>query len=396
MKITVVANLVKLLEEKLQKFQRKFAKYGNGVLTYTKSAPYICKDRDSSKYLYEVVDVDIEGKYKVDDYEFVAFLDFNANLQMNLVLKAPETPDIPSKFISRCACDHCKIERARKHTVLLRNVNNGEYIQVGKACLHDYLGKDIVDYALYLSLFKDIEEYIANISNKGGNGAAHRYFEVEEVLTQAIVDTRKNGYVSKAMVDAWYEKNDPEYYGFCPFTTTASRICKMFAEIADMSGKVVIPKYEDITEEDKQQAKDIITFINEHKDDSDYVRNIYIIVNDGCVDLNNMGLVVSAIGYFFKETKTKEEKKNEEKSEFVGEIGDKIEFTSKPELVFTTETAYGRLHIYKFTENNNIIVWKTNKVLDTDVEMTLKGTVKEHNIFRGIKQTEITRAKIVA
>lgn len=398
MKITITADLVEKFEEKLQKFQRKFAKYGNGEIKYTKSEPYICKDAESRKYLYRVVDIEVEGNYKVGDYEFVASLDFNEETQMNLVFKAPETPNIPSKFISRCECDHCKINRQRKRTVLLRKTGSDEYIQVGKACLHDYLGKDIVDYAAYLSFFKDLEEYAEELSAKNGDGKSCKYFDVEDILTQAAVDARIRGYVSKAAIRAWYDKNDPdgEFDLTCPFDTTASRIYRMFAELTDGDGNIIVPKYVDITEEDKQQVKDVIAYVNEHKDDSDYIRNIYIIITSGCVDLNNLGIVVSAAGCFLRDTKEKAEKKVEEASEFVGEVGDKIEFTSKPEVVFSTDTQYGVYYIYKFMKDNNIIIWKTSKKLNTEAEVTLKGTVKEHSNFRGTKQTEITRAKIVA
>ncbi len=398
MKITIIADLVEKFEEKLQKFQRKFAKYGNGEIKYTKSEPYICKDTESRKYLYKVVDVEVEGNYKVGDYEFVASFDFNEETQMNLVFKAPETPNIPSKFVNRCECDHCKINRQRKHTVLLHNVNNDEYVQVGKACLHDYLGRDIVDYATYLGFFKDIEEYADDLSAKNGDGKGYRYFDVKNILTQTVIDARVRGYVSKATIRAWYDKNDPdgEFDLICPFDTTASRIYKMFAELRDNDGNIIVPKYTDITEEDKQQVEDVIAYVNDHKDDSDYIRNIYILITSEYVDLNNIGIVVSAVGCFLRETKKKDEKVVEESSEFVGEIGDKIEFTSKPEVVFSTDTQYGVYYIYKFMKGKDIIIWKTSKKLNVETELTLKGTVKEHNNFRGIKQTEITRAKIVA
>lgn len=398
MEITVTADLVEKFEEKLQKFQRKFTKYGNGKINYTKSDPYICKDMNSRKYLYKVVDINVEGNYKVGNYEFVASLDFDEKTQMNMIFKAPETPDIPSKFIGRCECDHCKINRQRKHTVLLRRVESDEYVQVGKACLHDYLGKDIVDYAAYLSSFKDLEEYAEELSRKSGSGRDSRYFEVKDILTQTAADVKARGYVSKAMVTKWYDKNDPqgEFDLTCPFDTTTSRVYKMFVELEDSNGHIIIPKYKNITEEESQQVEDVINYINEHKDGSDYVRNLHILIANEYVDLNNIGLVVSAVGYFIRETKKKEENVVEEQSEFVGSVGDKIEFTSKPEVVFSTDTQYGIYYIYKFKKDKNIIVWKTSKKLDTEVEVTIKGTIKEHNNFRGIKQTEITRAKIVA
>lgn len=393
MKFTVASGLVNLFEEKLNKFQRKFQKYGNGVISYTKSEPYICEDKNSSKYLCKVVDMDVEGDYKVEGFGFVAALDFDEESKMNIVRKSPETPNIPERFVTRCQCDHCKINRERKYTVLLHNEETGEYIQVGKSCLKDYLGKDIVDYASYLDLFSSLEEYLEEIEKKSNPPHIAEYVEVKEILIQAAVDSRKNGYISKKMIQDWYEKNDPEgEYGFdCPFTTTASHIYAM------ISNPVKNPKYkeEDITEEDKQMVENVINFVNENKEESDYSRNLYILINKKYVLFKDLGLVVSAVGSYIRETKKNEKKEDKEESEFIGNVGEKIEITAKPECVFSTDTQYGMCYIYRFMVGKDVVVWKTGKRIDTEKEITIKATVKDHNVYRNTKQTEVTRAKVV-
>ena len=401
MKITLTTSLVNVFEKKLSQFQRKFSKYGQGQLIYTKSEPYIQEER-GEHYGYEMVDIEVEGQYKVGDYEFVASLDFDQNTRMNLVKKAPDTADIPSMYITRCECDHCHSRKSsRQHTVLLRNTITGEFVQVGKTCLHDYLGKDIGNYAAFLGMFTDLEQYMDEVCSKASVTGARRAYEVEEVLTQAVVDARVRGYVSRAAVQAWYEKNDleGEYDLGCPFTTTASRICTMFAEIRDDHGNLVVPEYKEITEEDKQQVVDVIAYVNEHRDDSDYMRNLHILISSKWTEFNNVGLVVSAVGSYLRETKKREEQaaiSEEDKSTFVGNVGDKIEVTAKPECIFSTETQYGVYHIYKFMMDKNVIIWKTSKALSTEKEVTIKATIKGHNEFRGVKQTEVTRARIVA
>lgn len=88
-------------------------------------------------------------------------------------------------------------------------------------------------------------------------------------------------------------------------------------------------------------------------------------------------------------------------SEYVGEIGDKIEakLTFKSEHHFETHyTYYGELNfIYKFADQDgNIIVWKTTKCFDLKEgeEYTVKGKIKDHNEYKGEKQTILTRCKI--
>jgi hypothetical protein len=88
-------------------------------------------------------------------------------------------------------------------------------------------------------------------------------------------------------------------------------------------------------------------------------------------------------------------------SEYVGNIGDKIAATVTFMGVhtYTTHfTYYGETnYIYTFAdENGNTLVWKTSKFqeLNDGEKYTVKGTIKEHNEYKGDKQTALTRCKI--
>ena len=93
-------------------------------------------------------------------------------------------------------------------------------------------------------------------------------------------------------------------------------------------------------------------------------------------------------------------------SQHVGQIGEKLEV-----IVTYTHTAqwsnnYGsgywtegvtNLHSFK-DEQGNIYTWKTGTFIDADygTQMRLKGTVKDHSEYKGIKQTVLTRCKVEA
>ena len=67
-------------------------------------------------------------------------------------------------------------------------------------------------------------------------------------------------------------------------------------------------------------------------------------------------------------------------------------------LLTSWETMYGYTYMYKFTDNNgNIFTWKTGTWIDTESvsSVNLKATIKAHSEYRGIKQTELTRCKIL-
>jgi hypothetical protein len=62
------------------------------------------------------------------------------------------------------------------------------------------------------------------------------------------------------------------------------------------------------------------------------------------------------------------------------------------QIVFVERLA---LHPLMTDSNNNRFVWKASGTcLDTGETVTLKGTIKEHSIYRDQNQTVLTRCKV--
>ena len=98
-------------------------------------------------------------------------------------------------------------------------------------------------------------------------------------------------------------------------------------------------------------------------------------------------------------------------SEYIGNIGDKVELDVKlvgrheyhTHFTYRGETNY----IYTMEDaNGNILVWKTTSLLDVTIKngedldfirvgdlLRIKGTVKEHSEYKGDKQTALARCK---
>lgn len=98
----------------------------------------------------------------------------------------------------------------------------------------------------------------------------------------------------------------------------------------------------------------------------------------------------------------KERKALAEKSAYYGNVGDKIdglEVTVKN--IFDYETQFGIMYIYIMEDSNgHQFKWNTSSGFPTnnanDEVITIKGTIKEHSEYNGIKQTVLTRCKLVA
>lgn len=87
-------------------------------------------------------------------------------------------------------------------------------------------------------------------------------------------------------------------------------------------------------------------------------------------------------------------------SEYVGQIGDKLEarvrfvtsYSYETHITYRGETHY----IYKFDLDGNTIIWNTTAWQDVDEgsEYLIKGTIKDHSEYKGDKQTVLTRCRI--
>lgn len=372
MTYTIHSMLLERFENKLKSFQRKFAKYGDGNLTYTVSDSYIYEfnaDVEGSIEAFngrEVIDISVEGEYKINDYEFVASLQFDAESGRNIV----NGNNIPERFLTRCACDHCKTNRSRIRTVVLRK--DTEYIQVGNSCVKDYLGVNIERYASYLSFWKDLEEMEED--NKIMIVSAQPAYLVEDVLLETARRVSKSGYVSKEK--AWDLEVDP----------TSRAVWNALHSNT---------KYE-YTEEHRAAVTAVIEFVNSQDEDFGYVSNLKSLVGNKYVTSKNFGLLVSSFGYYAAEMRKIEREKADQvtaNSSWIKSVGDKIKFVAQPVMIYSMETQWGYSYMYRFVIDGNELIWKTGTWLNTEIEYEISGTIKAHNDYRGKKQTELTRCR---
>ena len=393
MKATIIAELVKQLDEKVASIEKKVKKQG-GTIIYTKSEPYMVSDKESNQYGQEVVDIEVEASYQISGWEFIASLEYIDGT--NLVKGAGKVENIPEKYVHSNICEHCNTNRARKNTILLRNTETGDYKQVGRSCVKDYVGIDAEHYLSYLSWFASLEDYLETLEHQIGGGYSIAY-NIKDVLEQTITEVQHFGYISKSTVaENGGEKTSSVIYYILTGLTPEYNSARSYE------------RYE-ITEEQEALAEQVVKFILAINEPTDYERNLQVLINAGYATRKNLGLAVSIYGYYLRQTKVAKERQEISDSEWVGEIGQRITITAKPELITSYETEYGYTYVYRFVENGNVFIWKksgsfgewitdpkggTHYVSYDDV-ITFKATVKEHSEYGGVKQTIINRGKII-
>ena len=137
---------------------------------------------------------------------------------------------------------------------------------------------------------------------------------------------------------------------------------------------------------------DKIPCIDENGDDSESALGLY--AEDGTLYMAPQG----DIGRWVDFIRDSWNAKQASDMEHFGSVGDKVQLSLKLVKVGGYETQFGYTNVYTFEDSeNHQFVWKTGCGIDADKGsmITIKGSVKAHSEYRGIKQTELTRCKVI-
>lgn len=137
---------------------------------------------------------------------------------------------------------------------------------------------------------------------------------------------------------------------------------------------------------------DKIPCIDENGNDSECTLGMY--ANDGTLYMAPQG----DIDRWVDSIRDSWNAKQAPNLEYFGNVGDKVQLSLKLVKVGGYETQFGYTSVYTFEDSeNHQFVWKTGYGIDADKGsmVTIKGSVKAHSEYKGIKQTELTRCKVM-
>lgn len=375
---------IERLDKKMSKYQRKFEKLG-ATLTYEKKQE-VFEDFGSETHpeIRRFFIVEVSGFVRLEDWEILGKVEktpFSENLLTCFKLGAFS---IMQKFLTtKICCQHCNRKAQRRYSYILQHQKTQEIKMIGSSCLSEFVGINATAYASLLSIFDDLADFKA-IPQNYSNGK--KFFKRDILLSVASQIVETYGYTAK--------ENFNEYGG-CTTNETAT----VFAVKSFILGNPLHEKYKGfnfVENEPKTllQVEELKTFFKNEQPQNQYENNLYLALQSEYVDLSKVGLLTASI--ITKKIKEQERKRIEDlTSNYVGEIGDKIELKScKFEKVSSFDSQYGYVYIYKIINGNNTFVWKTSKFIENGV-YDIKATIKAHKEFRNEKQTELTRVKTV-
>ena len=311
--------------------------------------------------------VDMEPIHE-SGWSILAHIERLEGSDQRLVTLVTATETDPMWRVWDMRCDHCNTHRARKAVYICKH-DDGRIVSVGSTCLKEYTGIDpasVFSWAL-------IHDIIG--ADDGGEGIDWRgrynpRYDVKEVLAYAIQEVGKYGYVKSSEHNSTRDRVEDDF------------VCE-----------------EEVKPESLAKAENIVSWVRSQDDFSDYMANCKAICQCQSVEAKRFGyLCYLPVAYdkaMERERKRLAKATAESASNYLGEIGKRLDISVKEMRIVTSwESIYGTTFIYKIVdESGNILTWKTSTLVPDEVK-SLKGTVKAHSEYRGVRQTELTRCKV--
>lgn len=394
--------IYKIYEENMEKFEgkmkmlaRKANKIGNGNVSFKVIGEEFVEEKKEINIwngctkkinvMYKKIIVEITGAEtpQINGWAFMGTINHYSEAG-NIINKIPSLVDleIPERFRTTGQyCEHCNSSRRRNDTYILWNESTGEFKQIGKTCLKDFLGhnspENIAKYAEYLFDMRSNADEFERIYSEG----IPKHVKLVEWLTLSQAVIRNIGYISKAKAQ--------EQMSLC---TTDIVYDQMFHSDRMKERDIITAN-----DEDMLLAEKVIAYIKTIEPITDYEQNLKILVSSDVIALRVKGYATSMIPYYMKALDLIKEKEIVIPSKHIGSVGDKIEVELTIEKVKVWENVFGvvKFHLMKDKEGN-VFTWKTSsKTLTEGATVKIKGTVKAHTEYKEVNQTELLRVKVI-
>jgi|SRR5580765_1384014 len=379
---------INALEEKLHSLNKRAKRLHCSPISFEKLGTERKEDDNGIVSIFYRVQVSGE-KPCINGWTFVATLEHTG--EGNIIHAIPNMISEGELIRYRdqeSQCDHCRKNRRRIDTYLLRN-DAGEIKQVGKSCLKDFTGADsrdpmmVASMAECLALAIEAAESCEDDLLGGGYGGKVSAIDLTYYLSWVHACMRKYGWVSRSAAEI-----DGR-------TATANDALQAM----DYYSKYPSPQTFKFNDQDREEAKKALEWIRngDWNANSDYLYSVSVATKGSIIDHRHLGLAASLfVAYGRAMEKERELKQVAAVSEWQGEVGKRSVFKLMCNAVHYSEGSYGTTSIYKLSdEKGNQFVWFSSQdVLEVETEYTLKATVTSHDEYKGVHQTIIKRCKV--
>lgn len=361
------------LELKLAQLAKKSAKLGQ-ELTFRRTGrvedrPYL-QDEDSLDTFLRYVELEVQGTLaKIQGWEFIACIQ---HTDAGNLIKAAHT-EVPSRYRdAKPACDHCRTNRLRLDTFLLRN-EAGEVKQVGRSCLADFTGHanphQLAEAALLVFVVDELCHSSESADFHNFNHNRERY-SLDAFLVRAAHSIRAGAFVSRAVAR--------EHGGEATADTA-------WAALTSRDGQAA---WREVGAEERQAAVQLAeaarnwvsTEVANKVEMSDYEHNLVVVNQGESVSSREAGLAASIVSAYQRAQARKAEQARVANSQHLGVVGARLRKlpVEVTRVVDFGENEWGHSYLYIFADDiGNVLSWKTGgQCLTQGDKVLLTATVK--------------------
>lgn len=392
-KVSVPRQNIAGLKKQLDKLIKKASKLNSATVGYEISPEFVKKTYQNQDG--ENIEVVCQTVFVFGDAPIIKGWTFSASLShfpdVGNVIRAVPGETVPEKYqkTDTTLCEHCFTNRFRKEVYVVRNVDSGEYKQVGSTCLKDFIGhgdpKAIAKYAETLITLKETVESFDDFETF--KNSVQSYANLERFLTYVAKSIREEGWTSRGQA---YDQ------------MTVST-----AELAwnEMTGS---GKSEDgyPTKADEEMAEAAIEWGQGFEgSEKEFEHNLYVISSFGSITRKEFGFAAYLVqGYIRSVEKAKYLAKKEKIVALDAEVKSRFEVVAKVAMIKTVDGFYGTSRLVKFDVEQEdgtivqLVTFGTGKdVYELEEEKTylIRVTVKGHEEYNGTPQTKVNRVKII-
>ena len=349
------------------------------------------------------VDVKFEG--------VISLIDCNENDKVY----AFDNPLITRLVSADCKCDKCQKKIGRAKYIVFSKTDDvqtrDDLVVLGTTCAKEYFPFDVESYFYGLELAFDelaslYDEEMGSCSFRATTTDFDDLFYATVACTNNLLVYEKEDRRTRSLVDRWIANEKVSRYSSAtyrdeyPIPSNAYTL----AEIKEWISESFNKDNDEIRNDFEMNAR--TTF--------------YKTLDDGTRELRdripNKFLGIAIYGFIsakrnherLVEKKIAEEKRAIEnaKVEYYGNVGDKFERVLTFDKTFGFEGAYGFTYIHLFHDDeNHVFKWSSScgnlgKKFDwaeyeVGQKYLMKGTIKDHLEYHNVKQTVITRCKVL-
>lgn len=332
---------------------------------------------------------------KYDGWKFVAKLEAvttDDGLTQNLIKTVPGE-ECPVEYADKIGCcDQCGKKRRRTATFVVAH-EDGQFKVVGRNCIGDFLGgQDPEQIARLAEWMAELEAMGGESEDYFGGGCAPTGEYLSEFLGWVAALIAKVGWVSKSSAQfGGMSTAEAAFWMIRESEKEPKHITELRSEVGPLvAGQAAL-------------VADAIAWAKSNDDpNNSYLQNIKLIAGCAWMANKNAGYAASIVSSYLRHVdklKMAERKAAKPVSEHVGKIKQRLDMVVTCERIFQSEGMFGTTGIHRMVDaDGNDIVWFASpsaEWLTAGETYKIKATVVKHDDYKGRKQTNVNRVKML-